>query len=131
MFQHLLSALSMRRPDSGQKQPVGKENAEPWGDWADLPEEADAKLGCSGWMGRMWMPWGAERICWRWHGTGRAPEVGASWAGAHRDGRLTGGTGPNQVAGGQDHASFLNLVMPVSTQAWAQRRSGSDCSLNK
>lgn len=89
MFQHLLSALSMRRPDSDQKQPVGKENAEPWGDWADLPEEADAKLGCSGWMGRIWMPWGAERICWRWHGTGRAPEVGASWAGAHRDGRLT------------------------------------------
>lgn len=65
------------------------------------------------------------------HGTGRAPEVDASWAGAHRDGRLTGGTGADQFAGGQDHASFLDLVTPVSMQAWAQRKSSSDCSLNK
>lgn len=77
------------------------------------------------------MPWGADRVCQRWHGTGRAPEVGASWAGAHRVGRMTGGAGANQVAGGQDHASFCDLVTPVSVRAWVQRRSRSDCSLNE
>lgn len=56
MFQHLLSAPGMRRPDPGQKAVLSSGVM-----WADFLEEADAALGHVAWMGRTEMG-GAERF---------------------------------------------------------------------
>lgn len=48
MFQHLLSALSTKRSDSGQKQPVDKEMPSCGVIWADFLKEADAELDHAG-----------------------------------------------------------------------------------